>query len=91
VNPGVTEETGSTARQLITSLSSTPVILALVVFNLFYIAASEYREIKQAERFAESQKLWQDMVFKAMAYCPSAEYRKTSPGANHGDTKPESN
>ena len=35
MSPGLEEEAGSTARTLIGSLASTPVILALVVFNVF--------------------------------------------------------
>jgi hypothetical protein len=70
MNPGVTEETGSTARTLITSLSSTPVILALVVFNVLYMAGSFYTQIKQGERFSENQSQWERMVELAMKNCP---------------------
>ena len=67
--PGVTEEAGGTARTLIQSLSSTPVILALVVFNLFYISSSVWLQIKQGERFTENQAQWERMVEKAMTFC----------------------
>jgi hypothetical protein len=70
MNPGgATEEAGSTARTLISSLSSTPVILALVVFNLFYIAMTTYLQIKQGERFSENQATWERMTEKAMDRC----------------------
>jgi len=72
MNPGVTEEAGGTARALITSLASTPMILALVVFNLFYIGMTTWLQIKQGERFTENQTMWERMVEKAMAYCPDA-------------------
>jgi hypothetical protein len=72
MNPGVTEEAGSTARSLIGSLATTPMILALVVFNLFYIAMTTYMQLKQGERFTENQAMWEKMVEKAMAYCPDA-------------------
>jgi hypothetical protein len=72
VNAGVTEEAGSTARSLIGSLASTPMILALVVFNLFYIATTTWLQIKQSERFTDSQATWERIVEKAMAYCPTA-------------------
>jgi hypothetical protein len=74
MNPGASEEAGSTARTLISSLSSTPVILALVVFNVLYIAASVYLQIKQSDRFTDNQKIWEQMVEKAMAMC--SEQRK---------------
>ena len=70
VSPGLEEEAGSTARTLIGSLASTPVILALVVFNVFYIAASVWLQIKQSDRFTENQVIWERMTEKAMAYCP---------------------
>jgi len=66
---GVTEQAGTTARSLITSLSSTPVILALVVFNCFYMALSFWETIKQGDRFTENQKIWEQMVEKTMTYC----------------------
>jgi hypothetical protein len=72
MNAGVTEEAGSTARSLIGSLASTPMILALVVFNLFYIATTTWLQIKQSERFTDSQATWERIVEKAMAYCPTA-------------------
>jgi hypothetical protein len=69
MNPGPVEEAGSTARALVGSLASTPVILALVVFNLFYIAMTTWLQIKQSERFTENQHTWQQMTEKAMSYC----------------------
>lgn len=70
MSPGSVEEAGSTARTLISSLASTPVILALVVFNVFYIAASVWLQIKQSDRFTENQAIWERMTEKAMAFCP---------------------
>ncbi len=71
MSPSTPEEAGNTARTLITSLASTPVILSLVVFNLFYIAFSTWLEIKQGEQFTESQRLWVSMVAKVLMYCPA--------------------
>ena len=71
MNPGgPLEEAGSTARSLISGLATTPMILALVVFNLFYIATTTWLQMKQSERFIESQATWERIVEKAMAYCP---------------------
>jgi hypothetical protein len=69
VNPGAIEEGGSTARTLISSLASTPVILALVVFNLFYIGMTTWLQLKQAERFTENQQIWERLIEKAMLAC----------------------
>jgi hypothetical protein len=70
MSPNTVEEAGSTARTLIGSLASTPVILALVVFNVFYIAASVWLQIKQSDRFTQNQEIWERMTEKAMAFCP---------------------
>ena len=75
MNPGVVEEAGGTSRTLITSLASTPMILALVVFNLFYIGMTTWLQVRQAERFVESQKTWEQLVEKAMAFCPDQTKR----------------
>ncbi len=72
MSPGIPEEAGNTARTLISSLSSTPLVLALVVFNLFYIGMTTWLSIKQGDRFTENQAMWEKMVEKAMAYCPDA-------------------
>jgi len=73
MNPGITEEGGSTARTLIQSLATTPVILALVVFNLFYIATTTWLQVKQSEPFTDSQATWERIVEKAMAACQSSK------------------
>jgi hypothetical protein len=65
----VVEEGGQTARTLVQSLASTPVILALVVFNLFYIGFSTWLQIKQGERFTENQATWEKLTEKAMTVC----------------------
>ena len=69
MNPGITEETGQTARSLVSSLATTPMILALVVFNLFYIGMTTFLQIKQAERFTDNQHIWQQMTEKALTFC----------------------
>jgi hypothetical protein len=69
MNPGPVEETGQTARALVSSLATTPMVLALVVFNLFYIGFSTWLQLKQGERFTENQAIWEKMVEKALGYC----------------------
>jgi hypothetical protein len=71
MSPGVTEEAGSTARSLINSLATTPMILALVLFNLFYIGVTTWLQIKQGERFTENQQIWERLTDKALAMCTS--------------------
>jgi hypothetical protein len=70
---GTIEEAGGTARTLISSLASTPVILALVVFNLFYIGMTTYLQVKQSERFTANQEIWERMTEKAMSVCQQSQ------------------
>jgi hypothetical protein len=74
MNPGgISEEAGGTARTLISSLATTPMVLALVVFNLFYIAATTWFQMKQGERFTENQAVWERMTERAMTFCAPKE------------------
>jgi hypothetical protein len=65
----MTEEAGSTARALISGLASTPMILALVLFNLFYIGMTTWLQIKQGERFTENQATWERVTERVMTLC----------------------
>lgn len=73
MTPGPTEEVASTARTLITSLSSAPVVLALVVFNVMYMAGTFYVQVQAQKRFVESTATWERIVEKAMEFCPGAK------------------
>jgi hypothetical protein len=66
---GPIEEAGSTARVLVSSLASTPVVLALVVFNLFYIGLTTWLQIKQGERFTENQATWERLTERLLTIC----------------------
>ena len=77
MSPGVTEEAGSTARALISGLTSVPAVLAILCFNLLYIGLTTYLQREQGMRFTENQAMWERMVEKAMAYCP--DIRPKSP------------
>ena len=79
MNPGPVEEIGSTTRTLIGNLASTPVVLALVVFNIMYMAFSFYESIEQGKRFNEATSVWERMVEKAMAYCPNSSKELREP------------
>jgi len=69
MNPGPVEEAGSTARQLIAGLATTPMILALVVFNLFYIGFSSWLQHEQGKRFTENQATWERLTEKLLTLC----------------------
>jgi len=69
MNPGPIEEAGSTARQLITGLATTPMILALVVFNIFYIGFSTWLQHEQGKRFTENQATWERLTERLLTIC----------------------
>jgi hypothetical protein len=69
MSPGPVEEAGSTARQLIAGLATTPMILALVVFNLFYIGFSSWLQHEQGKRFTENQATWERLTEKLLTLC----------------------
>jgi len=62
MNPGIGEEVGQTARSLITGLSSTPMILAVLIFNLLFIFMIGYVVIKASERWDKEIERWEKLV-----------------------------
>jgi len=50
MNPGPVEEGGKVATSIIDSLKTSPMILALVVFNVLYMIINAYTAIKVGER-----------------------------------------
>jgi hypothetical protein len=66
MSPGIAEETGSTARTLITSLSSAPMVLAVLVFNILYMAGTFYVMHTGASR-------WEGLVEIAFKACAPAQ------------------
>lgn len=69
MNPGPVEEAGSTARSVVTALSSQPVVLALVVFNVLYLAGSIYGDIKAGDRYEKASERWKSLVESTMQRC----------------------
>lgn len=70
MNPGgPVEEVGQTARSLITGLSSTPMVLAVLVFNLFYIGATGYIFLERNKREEASDLRWERMLENALRTC----------------------
>jgi len=63
--PGVTEETGKTARAVVDSLKSTPAILALVLFNLAFMGMVVYIQHTNGER-------WQTLLELTLKQCTHA-------------------
>jgi len=57
MTPGVGEEAGKTARSLVEALKSTPATLALVVFNLCFIAVVAWIQHENGNRWHELMSL----------------------------------
>jgi hypothetical protein len=58
MNPGISEEAGKAATATIDALRSTPVVLALVVFNIMFMGAMVYVSVKSGERWDNEVQRW---------------------------------
>ena len=58
MNPGPIEEAGQTARSVVSSLASTPVVLALVVFNTLYLGFGFWQVVQQDKTRADLLQTW---------------------------------
>ena len=72
MNPGPIEEAGQTTRSLISSLSSTPMILAVLVFNLVYVAATAWIFVQRVQVEQKSEERWERLVESAFKACPTS-------------------
>ena len=70
MNPGLVEEIGSTARSLITGLSSAPMVLAGLVFHIIYMVGTFYTMHQAAER-------WEKLVEITLRACPGSDAKHT--------------
>ena len=62
MNPGPIEEVGSTTRSAIGALSSTPVVLAILLFNIAWMAIVGWTSHENGER-------WERTLERTMKYC----------------------
>ena len=60
---GATEEASKTAQSMIEALKSTPVILAILIFNIAWMAMVAWTTHENGER-------WERTVDLAFKYCP---------------------
>ena len=63
---GATEEVSKTAQSAIDALKSTPVILAILVFNIVWMCLVGWTTHENGER-------WERTVDLAFKYCPPAK------------------
>jgi len=62
MSPGVGHEAGETARTVVEALKTTPMALALVVFNLAFIGLIGYLQHTNGER-------WQELLKTTLQQC----------------------
>ena len=62
MNPGVTDEAGKTARTVVDALKSTPGFLALVLFNLAFIALIAWIQHQNGQR-------WERLMTQTLESC----------------------
>jgi len=70
MNPGAIEETGKTVRSLIGSMSTAPMVLAVLIFNLVYIVLTGYIFIQRSGFVDRSEQRWEKLVEMALRACP---------------------
>jgi hypothetical protein len=62
MNPGISEEAGKVAINTVDALSSAPIVLALVIFNVLFMAFSGYVSLKITERWNTEIDRWEKLV-----------------------------
>ena len=62
MNPGVTDEAGKTGRAIVDAFKSTPGFLALVLFNLAFIALIAWIQHQNGQR-------WERLMSETLKNC----------------------
>lgn len=66
---GITEETGQTARSVVTSLGANPLILAVLIFNVLYVGVTTFLFLERNKSVTESEVRWNAMVQSILQLC----------------------
>ena len=66
INPGVTDDAGKTGRAVIDALKSTPMVLALVLFNLAFIGSIVWIQHQNGQR-------WERLMTETLKNCAAHE------------------
>jgi hypothetical protein len=67
MNPGIGEEAGKAANATIDALKSTPVVFALVLFNVLFMFLIAYMSLKSSERWDHEIERWAELVKSCQA------------------------
>ena len=66
MNPGVTDEAGKTGRAVVDALKTTPMVLALVLFNLAFIGSIVWIQHQNGQR-------WERLMTQTLESCAAHE------------------
>lgn len=72
MSPGIVAETGQTVRQLISSMATAPMVLAVLIFNLVYIVLTGWIFIQRSHFVDSSEARWEKLVELALRACPTS-------------------
>lgn len=72
MNPGVSEEVGKVATSTVDALKSTPIVLALVIFNVIFMLLSGYVALKISDRWNSEIDRWEKLVHACQAVKPGS-------------------
>jgi hypothetical protein len=62
MNPGISEEAGKVAATTVEALKQTPMILALVIFNILFMGLMTFAALKTSDRWDKEVQRWADLV-----------------------------
>lgn len=71
MNPGIPEEVAKVATTTVEALKATPVVLALVVFNVLFMILSGYVSLQITERWDAEITRWEKLVHSCQGIAPS--------------------
>jgi uncharacterized protein (DUF39 family) len=69
MNPGISEEADKVATATVGALSSTPAVLALVIFNALFMAAVVYVGINNVNHFDAEMTRMHELVATIISSC----------------------
>ena len=69
MNPGLTEEASKVATTTVEALKQTPMILALVIFNVIFMIMMGYLSLKGNARWEHENERMHELVAKTLAAC----------------------
>lgn len=69
MNPGISEEVGKVATTTVEALKQTPMVLALVIFNILFMAMVGYLFLKSSARWDAEAARMHTLVASTLAAC----------------------